>query len=153
VIKLIAVGIWACLVTAVTSMASVSWQSSGAATVNGNSPFDDSTIVKPRLVSVPIIKEGKVQGYVVARIAYMVDEAVLAQLSFKPDLILVDEAISTIYMGNGIDFRKLEPQDLASFKKALAKNVNSRVGTELVSEVLIEELDYLTKEEVRARKK
>jgi len=83
----------------------------------------------------------------------MVDEAVLATLSFKPDLILVDEAISTIYMGNGIDFRKLEPQDLASFKKALAKNVNSRVGTELVSEVLIEELDYLTKEEVRARKK
>lgn len=152
-IKLLATGVWACLVTAAGSIVVLSWQSGEVPPVHGNSALNGSAVVKPRLISVPIIKEGKVQGYVVARLAYMVDNKVLEQLSFKPDLILVDEAIRTIYMEGGVDFRKLERQDLASFRKALAQNINLRLGVELVSDVLIEELDYLTKEEVRARKK
>lgn len=86
-----------------------------------------------------------------AKLAFAVDSGLLKQLSIKPELILLDEAIRAIYADEALDFRKLERQKLSQLSHTLAENINSRVSANLVHEVLIEELNYLSKEEVRRR--
>ncbi len=70
-------------------------------------------------------------------------------MSIKPDLILVDEAIKTIYTGGDIDFRRMKRQDLPALTKRLAENANARFGGKLVREVFVEELNYVSKDQVR----
>ena len=148
-IKLVAVGLWVCAVTLASGFAAVSWQAGRLPQPEGASLFGGLSTVKTRLISVPIIAEGAVQGYVVTQLVFAVESSILQRLAIKPDLIFVDEAIRTIYAGNGIDFRQLTKQDLPQLAKTLAGNVNTRVGAKLVEEVLIEELNYVAKDQVR----
>ena len=148
-IKLVAVGLWVCAVTLASGFAAVSWQAGRLPQPEGASLFGGLSTVKTRLISVPIIAEGAVQGYVVTQLVFAVESSILKRLAIKPDLIIVDEAIRTIYAGDGIDFRHLTKQDLPLLAKTLAGNVNTRVGAKLVEEVLIEELNYIAKDQVR----
>ncbi len=148
-IKLVAVGLWVCAVTLASGFAAVSWQSGRPPQPESGGLFGGLTTLKTRLISVPIIADGAVQGYVVTQLAFTVDSNVLKRLSIKPDLLLVDEAIRTIYAGDGFDFRKLAKQDLPKLSKTLADNVNARVGATLVDEVLIQDLSYVPKDQVR----
>jgi len=148
-IKLVAVGLWVCAVTLASGLTAVSWQSGRLPQPESGGLFGGLTTVKTRLISVPIIAEGTVQGYVVTQLAFTVDSNVLKRLSIKPDLLLVDEAIRTIYAGDGFDFRQLAKQDLPKLSKTLTDNVNARVGATLVDEVLIQELSYVPKDQVR----
>ena len=148
-IRLLAVGFWVCAVTLASAFTAVLWQSGQLVQGGQAGLFSGLATVKTRLISVPVIADGAVQGYVVAQFVFAVDSNLLKQLSIKPDLILVDEAIRTIYAGNGFDFRQLAKQDLAALTKALAANANARFGVALVHDVLIEELNYLTKDQAR----
>jgi len=148
-IKLVAVGLWVCAVTLASGFAAVSWRAGRLPQPEGASLFGGLSTVKTRLISVPIIAEGAVQGYVVTQFVFAVESSILKRLAIKPDLIIVDEAIRTIYAGDGIDFRQLAKQDLPQLAKTLAENVNTRVGAKLVEEVLIEELNYVAKDQVR----
>src|SRR5690606_12658507 len=71
----------------------------------------------------------------------------LNRLSIKPDLILVDEAIKTIYTGGDIDFRRMKRQDLPALTKRLAENANARFGGKLVREVFVEELNDVSNDQ------
>src|SRR5690606_12371366 len=104
-IKLVAVGLWICAVTLASGFAAVSWKTGALTEPAGVGLFEDLVTVKTRLISVPVIADGEVQGYVVTQLAFAVDASLLKRLSAKPDLILVDEAIKTIYAGGDIDFR------------------------------------------------
>lgn len=148
-IRLVAVGLWVCAVTLASGLAAVSWKTGALPEPGGRGLFDGTTAVKTRFISVPVIAEGAVQGYVVTRLVFAVDSNLLNRLAIKPDLFLVDEAIRTIYAGDDIDFRQLTRQDLPALAKTLADNTNARFGVELVGDVLIQELNYIPKEQVR----
>jgi len=151
VIRLLAIGAWTCAATLLSGIVALSWQSGELPKVEAVSLFGGLTAVRLPLISVPIIRDGRVQGYAVAKLAFAVDSGLLKQLSIKPELILLDEAIRAIYADEALDFRKLERQKLSQLSHTLAENINSRVSANLVHEVLIEELNYLSKEEVRRR--
>ena len=148
-IKLVAVGLWICAVTLASGFAAVSWKTGALPEPGDVSLLDGLTTVKTRLISVPVIAEGEVQGYVVTQLSFAVDSSLLNRLSIKPDLILVDEAIKTIYSGGDIDFRRMKRQDLPALTKKLAENANARFGGNLVREVFVEELNYISKDQVR----
>lgn len=148
-IKLVTVGLWICAVTLASGFAAVSWKTGALPEPGDVSLLDGLTTVKTRLISVPVIAEGEVQGYVVTQLSFAVDSSLLNRLSIKPDLILVDEAIKTIYTGGDIDFRRMKRQDLPALTKRLAENANARFGGKLVREVFVEELNYVSKDQVR----
>jgi len=82
-------------------------------------------------------------------LAFAVDAALLKQFSVEPELVLVDEAIRTIYSSSDLDFRQMARQDLSLLANTLAKNANERFKANLVAEVFIQELNYVTKDMVR----
>lgn len=150
-IKLIFVALWACTITLASSWAVLSWKTTKAAESAAEPEKFAGGLeqVKTKMISVPVIAEGAIQGYVVAQFAFNVDSKLLKRLSIKPDAILLDEAFKTIYAGETIDFRNLKKQDLPALLGTLGSNVNQRFGMSVVADVLIQELNYVPKAEAR----
>ena len=97
----------------------------------------------------PVIRDGRVQGYVLAQFVYTVDAHQKQSLPVPLDVFLLDEAFRTIYGSTTVDFEKLEKYDLTEFTGGILKNVNSRFKSQLVHEVLIEQLNFITMDMVR----
>ncbi|HEX7076637.1 MAG TPA: hypothetical protein VF226_21565 [Hyphomicrobiaceae bacterium] len=148
-IKLLALGVWITAVTIASSFAALSWKTGQLPRPGPLGLFEELTTINTRLISIPFIADGAVQGYVVTKLAFAVDTALLKQFSVEPELVLVDEAIRTIYSSSDFDFRQMARQDLSRLAKTLAKNANERFKANLVAEVFIQELNYVTKDMVR----
>jgi hypothetical protein len=109
--------------------------------------------IKTKMISVPIVADNAVQGYVMAQFVFTVDGKVMKRLALKPDVFLVDEAFKAIYGGGSIDFRQFKKQDLPGLSKQIAGNVNKRLGVRLIDDVLVQELNYIPKDQVRGGQK
>lgn len=147
-IKVVFVGLWVCLVTLGATYAVVSWHTTRAPEPE-HKAFGGLESVRTRMISVPVVADGTVQGYVMAQFVFTADANAMRRLSVKPDVFLLDEAFKTIYGSDRIDFRKSRKQDLPGLAKDIADNVNKRLGVALIEEVLVQELNYVSKEDVR----
>ena len=154
-IKLIIVGLWACVVTLGSCWAVASWTASKVVDVEREPDKQTGGLehVRTKMISVPIISEGAIQGYVIAQFIFSIEAKHLKQLSIKPEAILLDEAFKVIYAGETVDFRNIKKQDLAAMLKSISDGVNKRFGTPLVESVLIQELNYVSKSEARLGEK
>jgi len=148
-IKAMVSGVWVGAVTLASAYAGLSWQTARPTATEAHKVHGGVETVRTRMISVPVIADGALQGYVMAQFAVTVDGAVAKGMSVKPDLYIQDEAFKTIYAEEAIDFRQIKRQDLAGLSKKIAENVNKRLGSHVVADVLIQELNYLTKESVR----
>jgi hypothetical protein len=150
-IRLILSGLWVCLVTLASTYAAVSW-------LAPRPPEAETQIqklngglesVKTRMISVPVIGEGTIHGYVTAQFVFTVDGKAMKHLAVKPDAFLLDEAFKAIYGGDSVDFRHFTKRDLQALSKQIGDNVNRRLGARLVEDVLVQELNYIAKDHVR----
>jgi hypothetical protein len=152
-VRLILSGFWVCLVALASCYGAVYWQTSAhtapatAEDTAGHPQAIES--IRTRMISVPVIGEGTIHGYVMAQFVFNVDAAVSKRLPVKADMILLDEAFKTIYAGEAIDFRHFKKQDLSLLSKGIADSANKRFGVHLVEDVLIQELNYIPKDQVR----
>lgn len=149
-VKLFLVGIWACLVTLAASYATVVWQADAPVDAKADEFFGGLDYVKTTPISVPMISEGEIKGYVIAQFVFTVDGATLRKLSVPPDVFLIDEAYRAIFAsGQKIDFKRLDKYNVDELTRQMAAKVNERFKAELVKDVLVEQLNYLGKGEVR----
>lgn len=151
-IKMLIAGVWVCVVTLASAYAAVSWYMPRPAEADGQKSHANTDAVRSRMISVPVIADGALQGYVVAQFVFNVDGKVMKAMALKPDLFLVDEAFKTIYAEETIDFRQIKKQDLPRLSKKIAENVNKRLGSRLVEDVLIQEFNYLPRESMRSKR-
>jgi hypothetical protein len=149
--KIVLLGAWLCMVTLGAAYGVMSWQKQKM--VAETSPAGSATVtleqLQTKMLNVPIIRDGAVQGYVLAQFVFTVESSKLKGLSTKPDVIVVDEAFKLIYTGEAIDFRHLRRNDIGALSKLIQDNVNKRYGEKLVHEVLVQELNYLPKDQLR----
>lgn len=139
--KQIIVGLWAVGVTLGAAYV--------AATSRMDAPLDDT----PRLeglrytslptLSIPVVEEGRVSGYVVLRLVYTADTAVLNNLASSPDPFLSDEVFRTLYASAETEFGRLKRLDMAAFTEAVRTAVNSRMGDEVIEDLLVDGLNYV----------
>lgn len=151
-IKPILTGLWVSAATMGSAYLGVAWQrpSAPAGDAPGHgSVSSDLTLVRTRMISVPIVADGGIRGYVVAQFAFTSPARLMKQLSVKPDQYVLDEAFQLIFSGEMIDFRQFKKQDLPSLGKKIADNVNKRLGVHVVDDVLVQELNYVPKDSVR----
>jgi hypothetical protein len=98
-----------------------------------------------------MVENGSVQGYIVARFVYTVEARTLHQLSIPPDPFVVDEAFRKIYADDRLDFRKLARYDLSILTSGIKQRVNERMQADVIQEVLIEDFNYVSKEEFQQK--
>ena len=85
----------------------------------------------------------------VAQFVFTVDAIALKKIPFNPEVYVLDEAFKTIYAGEQVNFQNMKKQDLPELAKKLGENVNKRLGMEIVQDVLIDQLSYIPKKDVR----
>jgi hypothetical protein len=101
---------------------------------------------KTRVLNVPMIANGVVQGFMAMQFAYTIDDATLKALHVPPEVYLLDEAFRTVYSDNTLDFHKLEKYDLAKFTAHLVEATNTHLGAPLIKDVLIEQFSYISRD-------
>lgn len=146
-IKPILMGMWVSTATMGAAYVGANWQKPGAG--KEKQEHNEMTPVRTRMISVPVIAEGAIRGYVVAQFAFTTPAALMKQMPVKPDMFVVDEAFALIYAGEDIDFRQFRKQDLISLSRKVADNVNKRMGARVVEDVFIQELNYVPADKVR----
>ena len=145
-IKLVLTGLWVCAVTLASVYFSVQ-----TATAPAISPDDakkaQQELVKGESINVPVIANGQVTGYFLTRISFMIEKGKANALQIPLPELTTDELFSLLIGNKTIDISHAESFDVATFRKDLKKGMNERLGGDYVADVLIEQLDYLSKEE------
>ncbi|MEI9899772.1 MAG: hypothetical protein WDN31_06055 [Hyphomicrobium sp.] len=148
-IRLIVTGIWISLVTALSSYAATLWYASSSPEAEGKKLFSGLESMQTSMVSVPVVSNGAVQGYVLAQFTFTMKSEALGKMSVKPEVFLVDAAFRSIYSGEAAALRGAKKQDLEALTATIKRRVNERFGAALVEDVLIESLTFVPKDEVR----
>ena len=148
-IKTLLIGLWVCVVALGSSYFFVQMNNSSAALVAPTEEAEVIEFIKTDMVSVPVIRQGKVQGYLVAQLSFAVNKTETKKLAFEPTPYLVDVAYRALYENSAIDFSQLQPQDLTLLAQKILEGANAKLGGEVVKDVLMNEINYVPRDEVR----
>lgn len=147
--RLLLLGIWICGVTLASSHVAVLWKA-GTPAAPAETPFLEGLDYEETTpISVPILANGAVQGYVVAQFVFTADAHTLRQLTVRPHAFISDEAIRAIYANARTDFSKLERVDIDALLKIVKANVNARFGGDLVKDVLVKDFNYIRRDQMK----
>jgi hypothetical protein len=150
-IKYLLGGLWASVVSLGAAYGMLQWQKSGApaSVAEGETKVEE---FRTKAINVPIIGAGTIQGYMVAQFVFTVDAAALQKMRVNPEVYVLDEAFKTIYAGEQVNFQNMKKQDLPLLARKLGENVNKRLGVKIVQDVLIDQLSYIPKKDMRGAK-
>jgi hypothetical protein len=150
-IRLLLIGLWVCILTAGASYAVVYMGENGSLLPQREEYLDGLQYLKTRVLSIPMVENGSVRGYIVAQFVYTVEGRTMHQLSVPPEPFVVDEAFRKIYADDSMDFRKLARYDLTILTAAIKQRVNERMHGDIVKDVLVEDFNYVAKEEFQKK--
>jgi hypothetical protein len=145
-IRLLLTGLWVSILTAGASYAVAYWKESGSLLPQKEEYIDGLQYHKTRVLSVPMIENGSVQGYIITQFVYTVDARIMQQLQVPPDPFVVDEAFRKIYADERLDFRNLARYDLSILTTGIKQRVNERMQADIVQDVLLEDFNYVSRE-------
>lgn len=138
---------WICAVTVLSVTAIVSWRLGESEPTNTHKGQESLERKKTQPINVPMIANGKIEGYVVAQFVYLADTQSLKQLPVPPDVFVADEAFRTLY-STSVDFRHLDKYDLGALAKTIVAKVNQRLGADIVRDVLVEQFIYVPRSDI-----
>jgi hypothetical protein len=105
--------------------------------------------VSTEILSVPVTGKGGLEGYLLARLVYTVDPEEFRRLSVPADALFSDELYSFVFSNRDLDFSRIRELDVDAIRAGLRDRINARLGEELVHEVMISQVDFLSKNEIR----
>lgn len=148
-IKLIATGIWILVVTLGGVYAAVTFGNKGAnpAAEVVHPPH----FVQSETVTLPVVVDGKVSGYFILRASLQVDEDALKEVNVPVPTFLTDELYTLLVGDKLVDVKTADKFDVNGFKAKIKDGLNARLEKPLVKQVLIEQMDFISKEEIEAR--
>jgi hypothetical protein len=148
-IKFIAAGLWLCAVT----IGAVFYSFQSAAEKTAPEPpaplLGGLDYVKTEVLSVPVLAKGGISGYFLTRLVYTVEPEKVKALSVPMDTLISDELYTYLYSNPMIDFTQISKLDLDTFRNGVRDSLNKRIGQDLVHDVMVEQIDFLTKQEIR----
>lgn len=149
-IKFIAAGIWISAVTVAATWFSLQMgkeepaEAGAAPTMLGGLDY-----VKTEVISVPVLSDSFIKGYFLTRLVYTVEPEKMKLLTVPLDSLLTDEVYTYLYGNPQIDFTLAKSVDLDAFRNGLKEKINGRIGGDLVHDVIIEQIDFLSKDDIR----
>ena len=149
IVRLLIAGVLACIVTVGASFGLSYWKHSHAAHGAKQEYAEGLVSEKTRIINVPMIAEGSVQGYIVAQFAFTADSTMLRQQPVPPETYVVDEAFRNIFSDEKLDFRNLSRYDLAQLTRTVREHVNKRLQADVLQDVLVQDFNYVSKDQIR----
>jgi len=152
-IKTIAIGVWACVVALGSAYVAATRQSGTPVEIAMATPremtLEGVEYRRPGAITVPMISDGRLRGYVVAKVVFTAAAQDLHDFPFDPQPFVIDEAFRRIYTDGKIEFDQMSKYNLDEITEGIKFNVNARLGMDLIHDVLIDELNYVDRESLR----
>lgn len=148
-LKFVLLGVWVIVATAASTFASFYLRPNPEEPVDAISIDQGVEEFKTEMTSIPMIRRGDVVGYIIIQLSFEVDRRVLAEVKLEPVPYLNDAAFRVIFASTEIDFRRLRGSDLDQLTLAVATEANERIGAKLIRHVLIQQLNFVRKEDIR----
>ena len=99
-------------------------------------------------VSIALIREGGVVGYIILELAFNhAEEGKAANMPFE--FIFRDAVVNSLYGNTEIDEEMLEDLRLEELQDTIKQRVEARIGPDILFDVLIQNIDYRSMEQIR----
>lgn len=147
-LKLVIIGIWVAVVTAGVAFFSAGFFATPPEAADGEHAVTLEQL-STEMTSVPMIRGGQVLGYVIIQLNYAIDKAAKEKAHIDPMPYLVDAAFRAVYLNPQADFAKLRASDIDKLTEAIKAEANRRLGEGMVREVLLAQLNFVRKEDIR----
>ena len=149
-LKTIALGAWGSLVALGAAYSAATWDTGATvAVVRSEKKLEGIESRHPAAITVPMISDGKLRGYVVAKVVFTADAQALHDFPMDPQPFVIDEAFRHIYTDGKVEFDHMSKYNLDDITTAIKEAVNKRLGADLVKDILIDELNYVDKETLK----
>jgi hypothetical protein len=147
ILRTVLLGAWVCGVALAAAYVSAGWnQKQTVQVARAENQLNSLEFKKPAAITVPMISDDRLRGYVVAQIVYTANAKAAASFPIDPQPFVLDEAFRRIYTDGKIEFGHLSKYNLDDMTKAIKDAVNARLGVNLIDDVLISELNYVDKD-------
>lgn len=148
-IKLLLTGIWVCVVTLGGVFAAVQMNKPAPHVDEEAKKKEMQELVRGEPITIPVISNGAITGYFLSRVSFMMDKKKIKDVKL-PMMELTTDQLYTLLIGNRmVDLSKPGAFELEKFRSSIKDGMNKKLGDGLVQEVLVEQLDYLSKEDIR----
>lgn len=150
-LKLILTGVWICAVTLGAVYYTVQMALPPSAEDLAKNQSRNLQYIRGENLSIPVISDGNVAGYFVSRMTVRVDMDKVGKVEVPLTQLLTDQLIGLLTSTSMTNLTQVRTFDPAAFKQLVKEGLNEKLGEGVVNEVLIEQLDYLSKSDLRAR--
>lgn len=143
-IKLVLTGVWVCAITLASVYFSV-YLATAPAPAATDSKQSALELVKGETITVPIIGNGAITGYFLGRVSFMMNKDMLKGVTLPLAEMTTDELFSLLVGNKMVDIAHIKSFDPKAFREEIKKGMNERLGGEYVADVMLEQLDYLSR--------
>ncbi|MCJ8520830.1 hypothetical protein ABID21_003754 [Pseudorhizobium tarimense] len=148
-LKLLLTGLWVCLVTLGAVYFSVQMSAPPPPVDEEAAKKEALQLVRGESLTIPVISNGMVTGYFLGRFSFMMDKEKIKGAELPMTELTTDELFTLLVGDKMIDLGNPGAFDLETFRTRIKDDMNHRLGDDMVAEVLVEQLDYLSKEDIR----
>lgn len=139
-----------CLSTIGGLYGAMTWKAAAKAT-SGDAEHDQYQMMRTRMVSVPLLSNGEVLGYIVTRLQFLAETSLLKGSTVQPEAFVADEAFRQIYEKAADDMKSGRKQVINELANSVAAGANKRMGRAVVKDVMIDSWAYLSKQDMMSK--
>lgn len=143
-IKLIGTGVWILAITLASVYFSLTMASAPKVDTAAAEREAAMEFVSGYTTTVPVIGEGGVKGYLLTKLAYKANKDLAAKQVIPLPQMITDELYTLLVGQKMIDVANAGSFDLDAFRGIVKEGLNRRFGADVIEEVYVEQIDYLT---------
>jgi len=147
VIRSLVLALITCLSTIGGLYGAMSWKAAAKA-ASTNTEQGQYQMMRTRMVSVPLLSNGEVLGYIVTRLQFLADTSLLKISTVQPEAFVADEAFRQSYEKAQEDMKSGRKQVINDLANNVAAGANKRMGRDVVKDVMIDSWAYLSKQDM-----
>ncbi|EYS94414.1 hypothetical protein ACMX1E_04570 [Bartonella bacilliformis] len=148
-IKMIALGLWVCLVSLGALMLGInSYKRDPNIPTTPVSTGEEIGSSDTEIMNIPILVDGSVQGYLIAQLTYVVDKKA-AQNIVVPVSVLIHDVIFQNFWGSYSNVRMIERVKFDMVKQQIMDQVNQRFSNPILKDLLVKQFNYISVEKIR----
>ncbi len=148
-LKLIFVGIWSIGMMTGSAYFFSSYMHSSTSSEEGEVNLDELTNINIDSMSIALIRNNGIIGYLMLSTVIVVDRDMSEYLSIPVKYYARDVIISTVHKNENLDVYRLDKFDYTEFQNEVVTNINATIGKKMVHKMLIQNIDFITKDDVR----
>jgi len=100
------------------------------------------------MISVPVIVEGEVRGYLLVQLTFVMDEKAKSELDL-PIEPFVHDAVFAEFFGAYTDIHQIEKVRFEPSRARIIDYVNQRFGSVVIKDLLVQQFNFITTEKLQ----